>query len=59
MDDEKLWTLRGIWSQMTAAEQDVVFMLADRKFTKSRKRDLIARLEHLIEQIEYVQEGGT
>ena len=56
MDDDKLWQLRGIWSQMIAAEQDVVFILTDRKFNASRKRDLVARLSHLIEQINDTKE---
>jgi len=51
MDDDQLWRLRGIYTQVCAAEQDIVFALADRRLTDSRKRDLVRRLEHLIDQI--------
>lgn len=51
MNDEEIWKMRGIYAQICSAEQDVVFILADRRFNPSRKRDLIRRLEHIVEQI--------
>lgn len=55
MDEETLWTWRGIYSAVVSTEQEVVFILADRRFTESRKRDLLRRLEHLVERIENME----
>ena len=51
MNDEEIWKMRGIYAQICSAGQDVVFILADRRINPSRKRDLIRRLEHIVEQI--------
>lgn len=52
MTDDEIWKMRGIYAQICAAEQDIVFALADQKFSTNRKRDLVRRLQHIVEQIE-------
>jgi len=52
MSDEEIWKVRGIYSQVASIQQSVVEILASRRLTDNRIRDLVRALGHLTEQVQ-------
>lgn len=52
MTEDEMHQYRGIYAQIASAQQDIMFILADRRLSPTRKRELVRRLQHICEQIE-------
>lgn len=51
MNDEQLYRMQGIYSQLISVQQDFVQVMVYKRYPQNRRRDLVRRLEHIVEQL--------